>query len=266
MGDGIESADSPFVAYLHGVPGTPAELTLFDGKSPLGPDVFAPDRTAIDPKLDADAVFDLLAAQIVDKGGHRPIRLIGFSLGAFVALQIASRLGPRIVRLDLISAAASHELGDFLPDMAGRHVFAIAGTGGWKFDMLVGLQAALARTAPQIMRAMLFASASPTDRALLAQREARARYHQMLRASFAGGSSCYHREIGAYVQPWADCLTAVRAETVLWHGSEDDWTPFAMAQALAAALPQQSRIERLAGLSHYSTLVAALTALATELN
>lgn len=139
IGDGIEKANSPFVVYLHGVPGTPAELALSDGTSLLGPNVFAPDRTAIDPKLNANAAFDLLATQIAEKGGTRPIRLIGFSLGAFVALQIASRLGPQIARLDLISAAAPHELGDFMPEMVGRRVFAVAGTGGLSFDMLVWL-------------------------------------------------------------------------------------------------------------------------------
>ena len=68
------------------------------------------------------------------------------------------------------------------------------------------------------------------------------------------------------MKSWADSLTAVPAETVLWHGSEDDWTPFAMAEVLNEDLPNQSRIERLPGLSHYSTLVAALTALATEMD
>lgn len=264
MGSDVEKSDCPFVVYFHGVPGTPQELALADDVSILGPDVFAPDRTASDAKLDANAMFDLLAKEIAANAGTRPIRLIGFSLGAFAALQIASRLGSRIVRLDLISAAAPRELGDFLPDMAGRRVFSVAGTGGWKFDLLVGLQAALARLTPGLMTAMLFASASPADRMLLAQKQVRSRYRRMLRASFADGGNGYRREIGAYVKPWAEVLNTVSAETVLWHGSDDNWTPFAMAEALASARPQESRIERLAGMSHYSTLIAALSALATE--
>ena len=266
MDGSIEEPGSPFVVYFHGVPGTPAELALCDGMPLLDPNTFAPDRSAMEPTLGASAMFDLLAKEIAIKSGARPIRLIGFSLGTFAALHLASRLGSRIVRLDLISAAAPLELGDFLPDMAGRHVFSAAGTGGWKFDALVWLQALLARYAPRVMTALLFASASSADRALLANTDVRARYRKMLRASFMGGSNSYRREIGAYVQPWADLLPAGSAETVLWHGSEDDWTPFAMAEALKAARPQHSRIERLAGQSHYSALVAALTALNTEMH
>nr|QQZ49659.1 hypothetical protein JKL49_22710 [Phenylobacterium glaciei] len=44
----------------------------------------------------------------------------------------------------------------------------------------------------------------------------------------------------------------------LWQGQADSWTPPAMAQALAAARPQSRTLRTFAGLSHYSTLRAAL--------
>lgn len=258
----LDQPAPPLIVYLHGVPGTSAELALWDGIAKLGPTVFAPDRHAIDPRLDADAMFDLLAREIATRADTRPIHLIGFSLGAFAALQIASRLRARIARLDLISAAAPLALGDFLPSMAGRQVFGMARVGGWKFQAAVRVQAALGRRAPSLMTAMLFASAVPADNRLFAQNGVKARYRQMLRASFTDGGSSYRREICAYVQPWAHSLAHVTAPAVLWHGSADNWTPIGMAEALVAVLPVPSRIERLEGQSHYSAMAAALAALA----
>lgn len=254
----------PLIVYLHGTPGSGGELALVDGNNALGPDICTPDRFGIDPQLDIDTAFERLAEMICKEGDTRPIHLIGFSLGAFAALQVASRLSARVVRLDLVSAAAPLELGHFLPDMAGRPVFEAARAGGWKFCALVRLQAMFARIMPGAMTSMLFASAAPADRALLAAKGFRARYRQILSASFTDGGVGYAREISAYVRPWAGCLANISADTTLWHGSEDNWTPFTMAEALCAALSAGVRINRLAGLSHYSALAAALSAIAEE--
>lgn len=258
------SDNKPLIVYLHGAPGSCGELALVDGDNALGPDIYTPDRFRIDPQVDIDTAFDRLAAMICKEGDTRPIHLIGFSLGAFAALQVASRLGDNVVRLDLISAAAPLELGNFLPDMAGRAAFRAAATGSWKFGALARLQATLARFMPGMFTSMLFSSAAPADRALLAGEGFRARYRDVLRASFVDGGAGYRREVAAYVRPWAGCLANVSADTTLWHGNADNWAPFAMAEALQAALPSGAKLNRLAGLSHYSALAAALSAIADE--
>ncbi len=214
--------------------------------------------------MDIDTAFDRLAEMICKEGDARPIHLIGFSLGAFAALQVASRLGDNVVRLDLISAAAPLDLGNFLPDMAGRAVFNAARAGRWRFRALVWLQATLARFAPGMLTSTLFASAAPADRALLAGEGFRARYRDVLRASFVDDGAGYRREVAAYVRPWAGSLATISADTTLWHGNADNWAPFAMAEALQAALPGGATLNRLAGLSHYSALAAALSAIADE--
>ncbi len=255
---------SPLIVYLHGTPGSGGELALVGGDSALGPDVYTPNRFGIDPHSDIGAAFDRLAEMICKEGGARPIHLIGFSLGAFVALQVASRLGGNCARLDLISAAAPLELGTFLPDMAGQAVFNAARAGGWRFRALVWLQATLARFMQGMFTSTLFASAAPADRALLAGEGFRARYRDVLRASFVDGGAGYRREVAAYVRPWAGCLANVSADTTLWHGNADNWAPLAMAEALQAALPSGAKLNRLAGLSHYSALASALSAIADE--
>jgi pimeloyl-ACP methyl ester carboxylesterase len=81
---------------------------------------------------------------------------------------------------------------------------------------------------------------------------------QSLRHSLLGSRAAYTAEIRAYVTDWRDHLAQVRQPVAIWQGSEDDWTPPAMADALAAALPQRPEVTMLQGLSHFSTLRAYL--------
>ena len=79
-----------------------------------------------------------------------------------------------------------------------------------------------------------------------------------LAAALRDGAPGYRRELAAYVAPWSDVLAQVTQPVTLWHGTDDTWAPIAMAEALAAALPQVAAVHRLAGLSHYSALAHAL--------
>ncbi|MFN9716540.1 MAG: alpha/beta fold hydrolase [Sphingomonadales bacterium] len=59
---------------------------------------------------------------------------------------------------------------------------------------------------------------------------------------------------------WSDELAKVHQPVAIWQGSEDDWTPPAMAQALAQRLPSRPAVEVMRGLSHFSALRAYLAA------
>lgn len=50
----------------------------------------------------------------------------------------------------------------------------------------------------------------------------------------------------------------VTQPVAFWQGLADTWTPPAMARALAAARPETRMLRPFPGLSHYSTLKAAL--------
>ncbi|MEY4838200.1 MAG: hypothetical protein RLZZ475_2059 [Pseudomonadota bacterium] len=165
--------------------------------------------------------FARLAEQTAASFPDGPLRLVGFSLGAAAALRVAPHLGERVERIDLVSPAAPLQLGDFLGQMAGAPVF----------------RAALA-TDPRFIAALA----------------------QSLRHSLLGSRAAYTSEIRAYVADWRDHLSQVHQPVAIWQGSEDDWTPPAMAEALAAALPLRPEVTMLQGLSHFSTLRAYLAA------
>lgn len=241
------------IVYLHGVPGGPAELALFGGTPFAGCDLFAPDRLAA-----TSGDIAALAAAIDARFAGRSVALVGFSLGAFVALQLAARLGDRVTRIDLVAAAAPLESGDYLGSMAGAPVFRAARDAPWRFAALLRAQALLARVAPGLLYRMVFARAAGADRALVGQPRFRAGIRAILAAALRDGAPGYRREVLAYVAPWSAILGTVSAPVTLWHGSEDNWTPAAMADALAAALPNVAAVNRLAGLSHYSTLAHVL--------
>jgi hypothetical protein len=104
---------------------------------------------------------------------------------------------------------------------------------------------------------MLFASAQGQDRELVKSPEFRALIGQVLQQCFAQGTTGYTRDIRQYLQPWSASAFASEADVCLWHGTADNWSPFAMSAYLAEHLPSNTRVERMEGFSHYSCLYVA---------
>lgn len=224
--------------YLHGLPGGPEELALAGVALPC-------------PVRRGDEKETL--AQIQAMTGAEPLHLIGFSLGAALALRLAPALAP--ARLTLISPAGPLELGNFLPEMAGAPVFRAA-RRPVLFRLMTALQSLAFTHAPARSLETLFATAPPADCALLTVDNQRLLL-QAIRTSLGSGRAAYLAEITRYVQPWAACLARVPCAVTLWQGEMDSWTPPAMARTLHAALPK-AELRLLPGLGHYSTLCHAL--------
>jgi pimeloyl-ACP methyl ester carboxylesterase len=210
------------------------------------------------PELGMATYCDQLAHALITQAGHQ-LTLIGFSLGARIALEIAVRLPGQVREVVLISAAGPLECGDFLPHMAGRAVFRTAQRSPRLFQSLTATQSILSRSAPNLLFKALFANAQGADRMLASDAHFRRTVQTMIAASLQSGATGYRREVLAYVAPWADLLPRVRAPVTIWHGTADNWSPPAMADALAARLPHVAAVHKLPGLSHYSTLAAAIT-------
>ncbi len=245
----------PRKLYFHGLPGSAAELAAF------GPEIAA---KAADFHVvargnalatgEAGGYFARLADQIAAQFPEGPLRLVGFSLGAAAALRVARHLGERVEQIDLVSPAGPLSLGDFLGGMAGAPVFRAALAGRWPFSALTFLQAQVARVASRKMAATLMAKAQGADRNLAGDPLFLAALAQSLRTSLLEQRGAYAAEIHAYVADWSGELARVRQPVAIWQGTEDDWTPPAMAEALAAALPSRPQVTMIAGLSHFSTL------------
>lgn len=242
----------PQIAYFHGLPGGPDEWAAC---APPGLKAFAPDRNApVDPAT--------LAAQVATHCGDGPITLIGFSLGTPIALAVARELGSRAGQIHLVSPAAPLQLGDFLGAMAGGPLFAMAARRPRLFRAIARLQGRIARVAPTFLLGRLFASAAGGDVALRGDPAFRAALAQVLHRGLGRDPRGFIAEIEAYVLDWRAALAQTNTPITIWQGDADNWTPPAMAQALAATLPGPVTLRCLPGCSHYSALRSALAQLA----
>jgi pimeloyl-ACP methyl ester carboxylesterase len=250
----------PAFVYFHGTPGTSEELTLVTDENWLNNiRIVLPDR---DGQFAGD--FDAMSTSLKARFSGARLHLVGFSMGGFVALQVASRLGPMVDRIDLVSAAAPLELGDFLPAMAGKHLFAAAIRSPLRFQFLVRAQAFLSAFAPALLHRALFKNVPHAEQKLAADPGFETTINRMTRASLFRNRLSYTREILAYVKPWSMVLPQIHAKTYLWHGADDTWTPVSMAHALAAALPNVVAVNIMPGRAHYSCLIEALPQIAAD--
>ncbi len=241
--------------YFHGLPGSAAELAGF------GPEIAARvGRFHVAGRGKAGGEFASLAKQVAALFPTGELRLVGFSLGAPAALQVAPHLGGRVRQIDLVSPAGPLQLGNFLGGMAGALVFRAALAGRLPFAALTAVQAQVARFAPGKLAAALMAKAQGADRELACDPQFLGALATSLRHSLIANRPAYTAEIRAYVADWSAALARVEAPVSIWQGSEDDWTPPAMAEALAAALPARPQVTMIEGLSHFSTLRAYLAA------
>jgi pimeloyl-ACP methyl ester carboxylesterase len=249
------SDNGRIVIYFHGAPSSPDECEIFERDATAHQLTFICfDRFAVDSSLTGAAYYQFLAAEILKKAAGKQVDVVGFSIGAFVALQTCRYLGENVRNLHLISAAAPLEAGDFLATMAGKRVFQLAKIAPVLFLLLSYWQGLLALFFPKALFQLLFASSTGKDKALTANREFQSSLTAMLKSCFVGRISGYVRDMKAYVSPWSASLADMTVHTHIWHGAEDNWSPKAMASYLASAIPQCVQIEIVAELSHYSCL------------
>ncbi|MEN9717947.1 MAG: hypothetical protein RIQ99_825 [Pseudomonadota bacterium] len=239
------------IVYCHGMPGGSGEWAAC---APVGQSAFAPDRNApITPAA--------LSAQVRAEFGTAPVRLVGFSLGAPVALALAGELGDQAACIDLVSPAGPLQLGDFLNAMAGGPLFMLAARHPRLFRGVARLESLIARAAPAFLFDRLFASAAGADRALRSDQVFRAAIAQTLRTGLGHNPRGFIHEVTAYIADWRAMLSEFDRPVTIWQGDADNWTPPTMSAALAAALPGPVTLRHLPGCSHYSTLQAALAQL-----
>lgn len=224
------------------MPGGPGEFALFAPQN-LQAKTLAPDRNIAAP---ASATFS------------PNITVVGFSIGAFRAIELAAQLGSTVAELHLISPAAPLQLGDFTPRMAGGPLFKLAARWPMLFSALASIEGLIARHAPGFLFNRLFATAQSGDAALVRDQAFHSAMIAALRNGLGRSPRAFAEEVLAYVGDWRSTLGKVPQPVTIWQGLDDNWTPSDMSAALAAALPNVVRIERIAGASHYSTLAQAL--------
>jgi pimeloyl-ACP methyl ester carboxylesterase len=249
------------IVYFHGQPGSPVELALVGAAGLTArAGVQAVDRASQNP---TPGFHGRIAAETAALAARStPVHLIGFSLGAFVAMELAiclAEAAPALpVRLDLVSPAGPLPLGDFLPRMSGGPVFRLARDAPAGFAAVTRLQGTVAALASGWLVGQLFAGATGAEAMLTSTPAFRRGAGQMVRGALARGAMIYRQDVLAFVGQDATRLSQLQRPVRIWQGREDTWTPPAMADALARALPDVRNLTYLDGLSHYSTLQQAL--------
>lgn len=239
------------IVYFHGMPGGPGEWDHF-ASAALRQKAFVPDRNIpVEPEV--------LAVRIAAECGEGPLTLIGFSLGAPVALTLADLLGDQVEHIHLIAPAAPLELGEFLHTMAGAPLFAMAKARPGMFGHLTRLEGLVARFVPGFLLGQLMASAAGKDRNLRTEPAFRTAMARVLQTGLGRNWRGFEEEVVRYVAEWSALPARITAPVTIWQGDADNWTPPAMAEALAGTLGGKTELRRLPGCSHYSALRRALT-------
>lgn len=183
--------------------------------------------------------------------------MVGFSIGAYIALMVSAQLSGRVRQLHLVSAAAPLASLKNTDDMAGTRVFKLAKGHPLVFSALTTIQVILARFAPATLVQILFSNTNGKDQELSKSVQFSTYIESVLRECFVKRRKGYVRDIHHYVN-WQNGLNQCSApKTYVWHGLDDNWAPFEMAEHLVEALPRQAELISFEGLSHYSSLMQA---------
>lgn len=261
---GSGAAAGPVVVYFHGVPGGRLEAARFsDAAARAGVRLVCVARDEVAPGLTGPEYYRALAAAVAQGAAGAAYSLVGFSIGASAVLRTLPHLATPPSQIHLISAAAPLTPA-LLAGMAGRAVFQAAMRSDRALAQITAIQGMVARIAPGLLAGAIFATAAGDDRALAADRGFRAWIGSILAASLGAGAKGYVRDIAAYVEPWTPELGARAGAVQLWHGTQDNWSPPAMAGALQTVCGERARLTWLDGRSHYSTLLAAMPQVLAE--
>lgn len=243
--------------FCHGCPGGPDDARIgFPSIAQLeAPSLLATD----DPKHSAQRALDDMIRQRPGK-----VSLVGFSLGAMVAIKLARQNPEKIEKLYLVSPAAPLQAGDFLPNMAGRIVFRVARGFPQLLPALIAVQRLLLRVSPDGLLTQLFSSACHSERELLNDEDFKAVLVAGLNNSLDAHRHGYAAVLKAYVADWQTDLQDLAMPIEIWHGGSDSWAPPEMATALKAAFGDCADLMLLDDKGHYATLAAFRAALSEQ--
>ena len=253
------------VVYFHGAPGAIKECAVFDKHAQENNlRIVSLDRFAVKDAVDQDCYYQQIASQIKRIIGDEPLDIIGFSIGTHVALEVSAILRNQVRNIHLISSVAPLHKGDFIDHMAGGSVFTLAKESPVVFKLLTFCQKLMAMLAPSLLVRLLFASATGQDRELIKQPEFRSYITSVIKHCFQAGTAGYMRDIKQYVT-WPGHFDAYTSNVQIWHGTDDNWSPFSMAATLKKSIPGETKLETMKGLSHYSCLFSAAPKICTQL-
>jgi pimeloyl-ACP methyl ester carboxylesterase len=237
-------AAGPSLFLFHGLPGSRLAVPEMWPEDPVPVRVIAPDRpgagsSAFQPgRRLTDWAGDI--GQLADSLGIERFLVAGFSGGGPHALAVAHSLPDRVIAAGSISGAGPIDTRDALDGMnrVNRLMFKLAKVPG-----ALWLLAAPHARATKRHPAKVLEKAARDRRLPQADREAmmspRLRELDVAAApeAFRQGVRGFIHETRIFLRPWGFDPAAIKPPVFIWHGDEDANVPVAMAQHLAARIP-----------------------------
>ncbi|BAU49728.1 alpha/beta hydrolase [Sulfurifustis variabilis] len=259
------------VLYFHGYPGSRLEARLAsDAARGLGLRVLAPDRpgfgaSTFQPGRTIGA-WAADVAELADRLALERFAVVGVSGGGPYALACAARLPERVSRAALVGALGPLGRMPLAPDMVGlnRLALALAARTPLLARLAVRLAARWVRQDPERWLAHMMSGAPAADRRVLADPGYRALFTASTAEALRQGGRGAAWELTLLARPWDFSLKEVRVPVRIWQGLDDNIVPPAIAQRLAAALPD-SESRCLPDEGHLSLIVCHLDAVLAEL-
>ncbi|MFT6599288.1 MAG: pimeloyl-ACP methyl ester carboxylesterase/DNA-binding CsgD family transcriptional regulator [Alloalcanivorax sp.] len=238
------NADGTPVIFFHSVRGSRLEV-------PGGADILhqlnlrliVPDRPGYglsDPLKDRD-IDDLVAdlERLTEHLGIHRFHLLGYSLGGFLALHCASRLGDRVQRLGLVSALGPTHLSGDADPMRGlfRMVVGVADRAPDLMENVLNLVARGLIKNPDKHLRRFVTFTSPADAPVFAQQCHRDAYVKAVKEAYRNGCQGFVEDLRTVARAPEPAAASLTMPVFLWHGERDGQVPVAQALAVDQWLP-----------------------------
>jgi pimeloyl-ACP methyl ester carboxylesterase len=241
-------AAGPSLFLFHGLPGSRLAIPEMWPADPVAVRVIAPDRpgagsSAFQPGRRLTNWADDVR-QLADSLGIERFLVAGFSGGGPHALAVAHGLPDRVIAAGSISGAGPIDSRDALQDMnrVNRLIFTLGRRAPALLRLIVAQHAHGMKRHPVkvLENAARDKSLPAADREAMASPRLRELMITAAPEAFRQGIRGIVHEARICAQPWGFDPAAIKPPVHIWHGDEDTNVPVAMAQHLAARIPDSS--------------------------